>query len=299
MISRVITGMPNAEYHGAGRITSTHLKNAPTPRAYASWLAEPRKVTAAMEFGTLCHDAVLEPSDFAARVTAFAGTIPEPEGDGRKTEVKAAREAALAYAAQNGLQVVGAKEYAAERDRLASARAVVEAVHGHEVADGYTLGEWLYVPTTHRELTVWLETTPAELFPDYDFDGFGDVPISLAARFDAYNEHTATAFELKTCTSAETRAFGTDFIKRGYDIQVAWYGAIAAAAQLDIAATWVGAAESAPPHEVQLFDVPDYVMQHGRERLPRRLHNILRANAGDRATLSRGVVPLEIPWIKR
>lgn len=299
MISRVITGLPNAEYHNAGRITSTHLKHAPTPRAYASWLAEPRKVTPAMEFGTLCHDAVLEPSDFAARVVAFAGTIPEPEGDGRKTEVKAAREATLAHAALNGLQVVGAKEYAAERDRLATARAVVEAVHGHEVTDGYTLGEWLYVPTTHRELTVWIETTPAELFPGYDFGGFGDVPISLAARFDGYNEHTATAFELKTCASAETRAFGADFVKRGYDIQVAWYGVIAAAAQLDISATWVCAAESAPPHEVQLFEVPDYVMQHGRERLPRRLHNILRANAGDRATLSRGVVPLEIPWIKR
>jgi hypothetical protein len=116
----VHAGIPNAVYHQ--RVTGLVSKGAldlvaRSPAHYMAWLeGNDEEPTAALEFGSAFHAALLEPARFVAEYAT------EPDfGDCRRKEPKAARDAWRA--ANVGKVPVSADDDKAIRGMLAAVRA--------------------------------------------------------------------------------------------------------------------------------------------------------------------------------
>lgn len=102
--------------------------------------------------------------------------------------------------------------------------------------------------------------------------------------------------DLKTCRSL--RRFAYDAADRLYHAQMAWYldGGIAAGVLSPNAEVFIIAVESAEPHDVGVFRLPDYVLQVGRDLYRRYLSEwLVCEHSGEWPGAYPEVVTLELP----
>lgn len=118
-LSGVFYDMPNEEYHAHPALSSSGFKLLARSPAhyYAAYLdpkREPRKQTAAMRLGTICHTATLEPHRFDDLLCVL------PEGLDRRTNVG---KALWAEIEASGKEPLTAEEFKRTRSMADAARA--------------------------------------------------------------------------------------------------------------------------------------------------------------------------------
>jgi exodeoxyribonuclease VIII len=224
----VRANVPFSTYRDASGVNISSLKNmARSPAHYRHALANPSPQTLAMALGTAAHAAVLEPERFASEFAVWNGGIRR----GKEWD------AFLAASSAAGHTVMTSDEHAA-------AVAIAEAVRANADAAKY-------LRTGHPEVSMsWqIGSTPCKGRLDWltCIDGC-DVLVGL-----------------KTARDCRMREFGTQAVRLGYHMQWAFYldGWVAITGRLAQVVEIV--VESAAPHCVAVYRIPDAVIDLGRD----------------------------------
>lgn len=116
-------------HHLCPGISQSHLKQIlKSPRHYQHWLKEPDTATPAMDFGSLCHVAILEPQTFHKRILTWPKEILDRNG---KPGVVQMREEFRA--AHPGKIIIDA-------DQISKVSEIVEFVYSQERASDLLSG---------------------------------------------------------------------------------------------------------------------------------------------------------------
>ena len=191
--------LPEGIYRSDPAINQSYLKDVLERSVLHARIQ--RQPTAAMRLGTAVHCAVLEPDVFAAQYVDGGGMPPKPEGDGRKKEVRVAREA------------------------WAGEIAAWEAAH--EGMDVLTESEWVAVQgmkdalERHREVAAMF-SVPHVCESSLKWDD-AETGITCKARLDYYSEEFGIAGDLKTTQDASPAAIARSVAKWGYHVQAGFY----------------------------------------------------------------------------
>ena len=217
------------------RLNRSRLKHiGRSPAHFRHALDAEDKDTPARAFGRLAHLAILEPERLDDAVVVWTG--------GRRSgkEWAAFQEEA------------GAKEIVTDAD-LTRAAEIAAAVRTHPVAGQYVTGG-------RSEVTaLWTNEEPdRDALPGWRFD--------CKARLDYVAEAAGCLVDVKTCRDASPEAFGRDVWNMQYHVQAAWYrdGHAAAAGCAPLPFVLL-AVESEAPHVVQVYRVPDWILDAGRD----------------------------------
>lgn len=184
------SGMPAKEYHAHKNLSSSLLRTLlRSPLEYKRTFDgllynEP---TAAMEFGTVAHSAILE-----NRFDGFT-VRPDTYGEGKRWNSNAA-ECRDWLAANSDKPVLTVAE-------MVELKQAADYIHAHAEASKLLRGGV-------AEVSAFWNGRKARV--DYfktDSDG-------------------CTVIDLKTCADASSRAFSGEMLKRGYHIQAAWYASV-------------------------------------------------------------------------
>jgi hypothetical protein len=234
----IYRGVPSAAYHG--QLTDTPSLSSSTARRllvtcplvwwHGSYLNPQRPIeepTSAMELGSACHLAFLEPDQFAARVTVIDAA------DWRGKLAQAERDAARA-----------AGRIPLLRGQLATIEAMRAAIAGHGVARGAFVGG-------EAELTlVWRDK---------------ETGLWLKARPDYLGPNAAWLADLKTTANAEPMAFARHAYDLGYHAQAAWYlDGLRALTGAAPSALWFVVVERDAPHAVTVAAFDEDAIEAGR-----------------------------------
>lgn len=196
-----------------------------------------------LRLGTAVHMAVLEPARYAKEYVVYPG----------KTRRGKEWEAFETDAVRRGLTVVS-------RSEQAKTLAVRDAVHGNRRAMEYLSGG---KPEVTYEWTIGADDVRFECKGRADYVG----PLGIV--------------DLKSTQCAAPKAFAHSVLKYGYDGQAAWYRDGYQRSHGARVPFTIIAVESAPPHLVTVFRMPDAVMQRGQERyetLLAKLHDCQTRN---------------------
>lgn len=238
MLLRSSSRVPFDDYAQVPAISITRLKELKrSPLHYRHALKSPRD-TGPMRLGTAAHCAVLEPERFArdfavwSRRTSTGGMAPR---SGQYWD---------AFRAENG-----GKNIVTE-DEFSLAMAMRDAVRGHPAAMRYLESgdpevsmQWLLGDRRCKGRADWLTIVDGE-------------PVIVG---------------LKTSRDCRHFAFGSQAAKLGYHLQWCWYRdgyevlAGRAAKVVEIVV------ESAAPHAVAVYVIPDDILQQGRDEYLRLL----------------------------
>ncbi len=198
--------------------------------------------TTSKKLGRAVHLAVLEPEKFAASVVVWDG------GTRRGKEWEAFK------AANAGREILTEDEHA---DCLAIAAAVRGDVHAARYLTGGAA----------EQSVAWTHSVPAVA-------GFPAWSIGMKGRLD-YAVPGLAVVDLKSTRDGSLEGFGREVWKYGYHIQCAIYVDGYAAATGETLPAVILAVESAAPHVVTVYRIPDEVLAIGRETyrdLLSRLH---------------------------
>jgi hypothetical protein len=234
----IYRGVPSAAYHA--QLTDTPslsssaarrlLATCPLVWWHGSYLNPQRPAdepTPAMELGSACHYAFLEPGEFAARVTVVEAA------DWRGKAAQDERDAA---------RVAG--RIPLLRSQVATVEAMRAAITGHAVARGAFAGgeAELTLVWRDKETGVWLKGRPDYLGPN-----------------------AAWLADLKTTTNAEPAAFGRHAYDMSYHAQAAWYlDGLRALTGAAPSALWFIAVERDAPHAVTVAAFDEDAIEAGR-----------------------------------
>jgi hypothetical protein len=220
------------EYDALKRLNWSTLKNmGRSPAHYKYALTHPREDTDSMKKGRAVHVAVFEPLVFARQYTVWEG--------GRRAgkEWTAFREDNV------DKEILTLKEYE-------ECAAIAAAVRADPVAVPYLGGG-------RGEQTITWE---------FDFPAVSDFP---AQRFECKGRidwvTPAAIVDLKTSKTADPTGFGHEAFRYGYHTQAAWYADGYEQATGKRKPVVLVVVESAPPHAVSVFRIPDVYMDLGRE----------------------------------
>lgn len=211
---------------------SRFKKIATSPAHYRHELTAEQKDTAALKVGRVVHIAAFEPELFRPMVAVWDG--------GRR-----AGNAWKAFCVENkGRELLTAKEYE-------TCLAVQRAVQSDSIAKKYLVGG-------QAEMTVqWTHRLPA----------VGNIPaedMPCKGRLDFLGR--AAIVDLKTTRDASPDAFGRQVANLCYHAQAAFYvDGVAAATGRRLPYVMV-AVEMRAPWVVQVYVVPDAILELGRER---------------------------------
>lgn len=236
--SFVHRGMPAEEYHAIAGVSATRLKLlAKSPLHLHASLTSPIGQTEAMEFGSLFHTAILEPSEVLKRY-AIA-----PKCDRRTKEGKAEYARFTEFA--NGKSVISNDDY-----RLVLA--MQDSISNHDEATRL-IGSAGDIETT----ILWRDSATA-------------LPCKMRA--DKILRDRPVILDLKTTTDTSPDAFARAVTKFGYAVQAAHY--IEGYAQEFIAEPEFVfiVVEKAPPYAVGCYNLSDEwlaVARADRSRLMR------------------------------
>jgi exodeoxyribonuclease VIII len=178
--------MDSETYHSRREISKHGLdliSRAPALFKYRQ--DNPQEQTPAMRFGEIIHTAVLEPDRFAAEYVA------SPKFDRRTKDGKAAYEEFVARAGSK--RVITQEEWD-------SAQAITNKVRTFQPAIPF-----LDPAGTFEASLFWKQGT-----------------VDAKARIDIITD-MGIVVDLKTCSSAEARAFQRDAMNFRYHVQAAWY----------------------------------------------------------------------------
>jgi hypothetical protein len=183
---KIIENLPSADYHAHPAVSKSVLdKIARSPlhaRAYLDGVRD--EPTAAMQFGTALHCAVLEPQRFATEYAVFDGDRRTKDGKARYEELRA-----------SGTQIISA----ADRDAIS---AMVMSVRQHNVADSL------------------LQNGVAEHSVFWPHPATG---LDCKCRPDWWLQDDSIVVDLKTCEDASPAAFARSVAAYRYHVQAAHY----------------------------------------------------------------------------
>lgn len=183
---KIIPDMPSADYHAHPAVSKSVLDQiARSPlhcRAYLDGVrTEP---TAAMQFGTALHAAVLEPELFTRQYRVF-------EGDRRTTKGKADYAALL----ESGASIISAAD-------LDVITAMMTAIRNHPVASP------LYENGVREHSVFWTDPVTG---------------VECRCRPDWWISERATLVDLKTTEDASPQGFARSMAAYRYHVQAAHY----------------------------------------------------------------------------
>jgi hypothetical protein len=212
---------------------------AKSPAHYRAWLDGHREVTAAMQFGTAVHTAVLESDKFDRQFVA------EPDfGDCR---YKAAKEARDAWRAANaGKQTLSADHAAA----IAGIHASIDRRTSARIEGGFA------------------EVTALWVDPETGIEGQSRLDYLITA-----GDH-AVVIDLKTTANASPAGFARSVEDYRYHVQVAVYEHALALCGLTVDRFVFIAVEKEPPYEVGFYVLPDEWVERGRKLMRRDLNTL-------------------------
>jgi hypothetical protein len=228
-----VVDMSREQYERQARVNWSTLKAlGRSPAHYRHLLLKPREDTPALRLGRCCHLAVLEPERFAAECVRWEG--------GRRA----------------------GKEWEAFRRKHAGAEILTEDEHTQclaiqaAVRNDATAAK--YVSRGQAERTIlWTHEAPA-------VGGLPGYSVDCKGRVDFVAEVGALV-DLKTCRDASPDAFGRSAWNFGMHAQAAFYAAGYEAATGVRLPSVLVAVEKDAPHVVQVYRVPDAVLEAGRE----------------------------------
>lgn len=182
----IIENLPAADYHSSPGLSSSEIKRLLVSPAHFKQY-QPYE-TAAMEFGTALHCAILEPETF------YATYLVEEKIDRRSKEGKAAYEALVA----SGKKLLKPEQWDA-------ITAMSTLFFNHAICRNLTQG-------SRSELSA--------------FSTHAETGVPIRARADIYKfqqDDAPIIADIKTCDDARPHAAASAICKYGYDISAAWY----------------------------------------------------------------------------
>lgn len=229
----VVMNLPRSKYELVQRVNWSSLKVVGrSPAHYRHELLRQGADTAARKLGRACHLAALEPERYRHEVAVWT----EGRRAGKKWE---------AFCSEHEGQEL------LKEDEAELCQAIQRAVRNDSAAAKYLAGG-------QGEVSLfWTHVTPPMgALPGYSLDCKGRVDFLATDR---------ALVDLKTTRDASEDGFGREVYKYRYHAQAAFYADGYAAATGIRLPYVVVAVESAPPHVVQVYRVPDRVLDAGRE----------------------------------
>lgn len=213
-----------------------------------------REATSAMEFGTLCHAAILEPRYLHNRYCVMpdlAAGIRRPDGT-RYDNVKATKEYKEKLAEWERMET----RLCITQEQMTKAATIIENVHQHPLAS-----KWLGVGNRDRP-----DTEICLVWDD------AETGLRLKARFDAMWPSMREIVDVKT--TADAMEFSKSIASFGYHRQAAFYldGMAAIRGTQQYAAFRVIAVETVEPFCVRAAPMSDRAIATGR----REYRNLLK-----------------------
>jgi hypothetical protein len=258
------------QYRALDALNWSRLKHLAKSPAHYHWALTDTEDndTKSLLLGRAVHAAVLEPKYFKERFTIFQGTKRGKAWD----EFKAAAEL-------EGQEVLSLKE-------ALHVNALVTSVRQHPAASRLLVGG------KPEETIQWTASTPQVL----------DFPARIwkaKARLD-YLSATAIV-DLKTAKSAHPDDFARDAWNLGYLGQAAWYTDGVKAATGRALPYFFVVVEKAAPFVVSVFQLPDDLIERGREQYVNLLARLALCETENRwPGYVDGIAPLELPrWVER
>ena len=236
--------VPNDLYHAGPGISSTGLKDIlDYSPAHFKYFQENRTTTKAMEDGTLIHTAILEPHLFGENV------LVAPACDRRTTEGK--KIWADFLAASEGKTVVDSETYKTVCE-------LTQSVKANKLAVKLLNGEL-------SEVSVyWVDE---------------ETGVLCKARADHINDDLI--IDLKTCQSAQSKAFQRSIEYHRYHLSAAYYlDGFAKFMPVKLFA-WL-AVEKTPPYGCRFFTAEDTLLHAGRLEYREALNTYAKCLAEDR-----------------
>lgn len=201
-----------------------------SPAHYQHVLTTPVEDTDPMRVGRVTHVACFEPERFRSLVVEWTGKV---RNGGKWDDFRHENR---------GREILTSNQ-------LARVTAIQKAVRADAIALKYTSGgrgEVTMLWTLNRGSGVNAYTVQCK--GRIDFDG----KLGLV--------------DLKTTADASPEGFGRQAASLNYDVQAAWYSDAYALLSGKRKPYFIVAAESEAPWVVQVYEVPDAVMQRGREK---------------------------------
>ena len=204
----VFCGMSSNDYHAAGGVSSSMLRNMDPPARLPAYLAAPREVTPEMMLGTLAHHMLLEPDKPLPKIAVQPETYPAPPDCSAVKTKKASPGDPLPW--HNGATYC--KRWHAEAreagllvltsDAMESLRGMVSSVSNHPWA---------------RQILVNCDTE-VSIFLDYEWNSKS---VLRKARLDVVPS-ISVLLDIKTVEDASKDAFAWK-LADGYALQAAYY----------------------------------------------------------------------------
>jgi hypothetical protein len=241
-ICGVYRGIPAAEYHSLNACSATRLKALARSPMHCMHSMTSQRETPAMKLGTAVHCAVLEPDTFAERYA------PSPKVDRRTTAGKAAYQSFCERS-------IG-KEVIDSDDCEAVARMAIE-IEAHPAAK---------IALDRRDET--------ELSIVWEQSG-----QLCKSRIDFISG--SLAFDLKTAADASMDGFAWAIVRRGYDLQAAFYLMGLAAVGIHVDGFAFIAVESDEPHAVNVVAMDDADIERAAQRVELLVSEYKRCSEAD------------------
>ncbi len=260
----IVLGMPHGEYNRVSRVNWSSLKHlSRSPAHYRHQLMQHGADTVARKLGRAVHLATLEPERFASDCAIWTGGVRR----GRAWDAFVAANA--------GRELL-------KEDEQEHCLAVQAAVRNDAKAAKYLAGG-------QGEVTMfWTHSVPAlGALPGYSMDCKG--------RID-FKANLGAIVDLKTTRNASPSGFAKEAWNYRYHTQAAYYVDGYEAATGERLPYVIVAVENEAPHMVQVYRVPDHILDVGRDEYRDLLSqlNHCRKNAAWPG-YSDGELELELP----
>lgn len=269
----IYPGVPRDEYEKIHRLnwsTLRHMKRSPYHFRMVETDVTQNADSDAKRIGRATHAALLEPDVFRAQWAVWDG------GDRRG---KAWTEFKDKHA---GFEIVKAAEYQQ-----------VEAI-AHAARSDKDAGPLLQ----HGEAELAVLWTHALAGPAWDADEWGShARIACKGRIDRAN---GVILDLKTCRDASPEGFARAAWNLDYAAQAAFYVDGYAAATGQRLPYVIVAVENTEPHAVQVYTVPEHILEMGRDLYRGLLERVARCRKESRwPSYSDGPMELPLPrWAR-
>ena len=251
----------NDDYHAGPGLSSTGIKRLLQSPAHFKTPA--KEDTPALRFGTLVHEALLEPELFAKKYT----TIPDAlVGVSKaKNPHKAMWDQFKAFAEQAKLEIMDRDDW----DTVAGiARSVQQSQLWPRIIDG-----------ARFEVAAYMQDgVPLPLAPDEPAEHAKAMHVLRKVKADILAP--GLIGDLKTCSDARPEAFARSIMDYGYHISAAYYLDTFSAVMGEEISTfvWVGV-EKKPPYAVRFYVASPRMIEIGRQEYQRALRLYAECNA--------------------
>jgi exodeoxyribonuclease VIII len=246
--SPIQSRVPDPDYRSIDALNISRLKALlRSPQHYLHELANPRR-TEAMALGTAAHCAVLEPERFARDYAVWTNRTASGRMSPRNGKVWDA------FVAANAGKTILTEDDAETTQTLAA------AVHLNPLA-------MRYLERGEPEVTLQSE--------------LGGRPCKGRVDWLTTIDNRAAIVGLKTARDCRHFAFGAAAAKLGYALQWAFYFDLFAKIREDAPLMVEIVVESAPPHAMAVYRIPDDVLVYGREEYQRLMRLLEQCEAAN------------------